>query len=235
VQPECPSYIDKDFAPFTTGNTLDRINSAKSSTAVGPDCLTVIHLNLLGHRGLEYLTNLFNLSVSCADLPAMWKAAVIVPVLKPGKPANAGNSYRPIFLLCPAAKVLERLLLPGIVAALPKSETKHGFAPLHSCVTALLPIATQVAIGFNRNKPASRSAMCAVDISKAFDAIDHTLLIEKIADSDLHLNLVHWLKAYLSGCKAWCIYGTATFREFILRTASRRGPSCPLAFQLFCV
>jgi hypothetical protein len=114
--------------------------------------------------------------------------------------------------------VLERLLLPVIVAALPKSKTQHGFVPLYSCVTALLPITTQVAIGFNQSKPASRSAMCAVDISKAFDAIDHTLLFKKIADSDLHPNLVHWLKAYLSGRKAWCAYDTATSRQFILWT-----------------
>jgi hypothetical protein len=50
--------IDKDFAPFTNGNTLDAINSAKSSTAVGPDGLTAIYLKYLGLRWLEYLTKL---------------------------------------------------------------------------------------------------------------------------------------------------------------------------------
>jgi hypothetical protein len=95
--------IDKSFAPFLPINTLEAINVAKISFATGPDGLTSIHLKHLGPRGVQYLTNLFNLSVGNADLPAIWKAAVIMPVLKPGKPASAGSSYRPIFLLSPVA------------------------------------------------------------------------------------------------------------------------------------
>jgi hypothetical protein len=125
---------------------LDAINASKISSVTGPDGLTSIHLKHLGHQSVEFFTNLFNLSVGNADLPAMWKAALIVRVLKPGKPANVGSSYRPISLLCPAAKVLERLFLPSVTAYLPKSVSQHGFSPLHSCTSALLPIATRVAI-----------------------------------------------------------------------------------------
>jgi hypothetical protein len=117
--------LDPSFAPFSTADTLSAINAAKSSSAVGPDSLTAIHLKNLGHRGLEYLTKLFNLSVSNADLPAIWKAAVFIPVLKPGKPASEGASYRPILLLSPAVKVLELLLLPYVTADLPKAPSQH--------------------------------------------------------------------------------------------------------------
>jgi hypothetical protein len=139
--------------------------AAKSLSTTGPDGLTSIHLKHLGPWAIAYLTKLYNLSVNNADLPAIWKAAVIVPILKPGKPANVGSSYRPIFLLSPIAKVLERLLLPDVVAALPKDASKYGYAPLHSCTLAFLPIATRVAVGFNSPKPALLSATCAVDIS----------------------------------------------------------------------
>jgi hypothetical protein len=187
--------LDRDFAIFTPLATQDAINEAKNSSATGPDGLTSIHLKHIGPRCIEYLTNLFNLSISNADLPALWKAAVIVPILKPGKPANQSSSYRPISLLCPAAMVLERLLLPLITSALPKSSSQHGFAPQYSCTMALLPITTRVATGFNAPKPARRSAMCAVDISKAFDAINHSLLLEQISNSELHSNIVRWLAA----------------------------------------
>jgi hypothetical protein len=63
-------------------------------------------------------------------------------------------------------KVLERLLLPLISDGLPKDKSQHGFAAIHSCTTALLPLAIRVAIGFNDAKPACRSAICAVDVSK---------------------------------------------------------------------
>jgi hypothetical protein len=189
--------IDPNFKPFSAADTFKAINASKSSSANGPDGLTSIHLKYLGH----YLTALYNLSICKADLPAIWKAAVIVPVLKP--------SYRPIFLLSPAVKVLEHLLLPDVVAALPKSSAQHGFAPAHSCVTALLPIIKKVAIGFNGPAPASRSALCAVNISKAFNSINHILLLEQIAASPLHPNLVRWLAAYIRGRTAHCIYGSA--------------------------
>jgi hypothetical protein len=77
-----------------------------------------------------------------------------------------------------------------VVAALPKDATQHGYSPLHSCTTAILPIVTCAAVGFNEQNPTSRSAMCDVDIIKVFDAIDHTLLMEQIRNSVLNPNLV---------------------------------------------
>jgi hypothetical protein len=124
--------IVKTFAPFTSGNILDSITAVKNSNTTGSDGLTSIQLKSISPRGLEYLPKIFNLSVSNADLPSIWKAAIIVPVLKPGKPANEGSSYCPMSLLCPVAKVLERLLLPAVTAALSKHPSQHGFSPLHS-------------------------------------------------------------------------------------------------------
>jgi RNA-directed DNA polymerase len=57
-----------------------------------------------------------------------------------------------------------------------------------------------------------------VDISKAFDAIDHVLLVEMISNSVLHPNIICWLKAYITRRKAWCFYGPATSSQFILRS-----------------
>ena len=116
------------------------------------------------------------MSVRRADIPSIWKKAVIVPVPKPGKSADQGLSYRPILLLSPEIKVLERLLLPYATVALPKDESQHGYAPLHSITSALLPIVTRIAVGFNDKKPARRTGIVAIDISKAFDNVDLTLL-----------------------------------------------------------
>jgi hypothetical protein len=141
--------LDTSYKPFTSQDTYKAIMAAKSSSSMWPDGLTAIHLKHLGMRGLAYLTCLYYLSESNADLPTMWKAAVIVPVLKPGKPANESLSYRPISLLSRAVKVLEGLLLSSTTAALLKHATQHGFAQDHSCATALLPIATHIAIGLD--------------------------------------------------------------------------------------
>jgi hypothetical protein len=82
----------KDFSPFSVANVEHAIRASKNSTAVGPDGLTALHLKYLGPGALSYLTELFNLSINYANLPVVWKQAIIIPVLKPGKPADQGMS-----------------------------------------------------------------------------------------------------------------------------------------------
>ena len=67
------------------------------------------HLKNLGPLGLQYLAQLYNLSLNHCYITAIWKYAIIIPILKP---ANSGTRHRSISILCPAAEVLERLLYP---------------------------------------------------------------------------------------------------------------------------
>jgi hypothetical protein len=60
--------------------------------------------------------------------------------------------------------------------------------------------------GFNHSKPPKRTALVALDLCKAFDSVDITLLLEQIAQTDLHPNIVCWLVAYLRGRSAACLY-----------------------------
>ena len=116
------------------------IRKAGSSTTQGPYGLTMFHLCHLGEHVLTFLTELFNLSVAGADIPEIWKNSVIIPILKARKPRGQGRSYRPISLLCPAAKILERHLLPSIVEALGTRSSQHGTKLKHSTASTLIPI-----------------------------------------------------------------------------------------------
>ena len=78
-----------------------------------------IMLEHLGDWGVQYLTVIFNLALNTASIPSNWKIGRIFPDLKPGKPADEGTSYRQITLLSPAAKILERVILPELQAAAP--------------------------------------------------------------------------------------------------------------------
>ena len=119
--------LDHQAAPFTPSNVFKAIKSCKNSTAPSADGLTVLQLKHLGPRGIQYLTDLYNLSYRHANLPAIWKHAIILPLLKPGKLKDQGSSYRPISLLCPASKVLEKLISQLLSHHLPLADTQHGF------------------------------------------------------------------------------------------------------------
>ena len=198
--------IDHNFKPFSVEEVTDAIKAAKSSTALGPDGLSVIHLKHLGPVARRYLTDLFNLSVANADMPAIWKSALVLPVLKPGKTPTECVSFRPISLLSPASKILERLLLPFLNRHLVLDDSQHGFRAGRSPTSALLPLVTTVANGFNKEKPPLRTVAVAIDISKAFDTVNHDRLLKMLSGSGLPSNIVRWLSCFLRGRQQAVIY-----------------------------
>merc|ERR1711888_284015 len=164
----------------------------------------------------------------------IWKNSIVVPILKPGKPAGLGSGYRPISLLCSAVKVFERLLLPEL-NNLPLSPTQHGFRSNHSTTTALLPLVHKVALGFNQPRPPHRTVTMSVDFSKAFDLVPHTTLISSlITQTTLRHNTVRWLSAYLRGRMACCRYTHTTSSYRHARTGVPQG-SCisPILFNFY--
>ena len=157
-----------------------------------------------------------------------------MPLLKPGKPKEQGTSYRPISLLCPAAKVLERLMSPLISPHLHLSDSQHGFRSKRSCITALLPLTHQVISGFNQHCPPRRTVAIAVDFSKAFDTVNITSLLRSIHESSMDANTVRWLCSYLRGRTASCIYNGTESNSVILHQGVPQG-SClsPMLFNAY--
>ena len=198
--------LNHNAMPFTPDQVKGVLRESGSSTAPSPDGLTILQLKNLGPLGLRYLCKLFNLSYAHSRLPSIWKHAILLPLLKPGKPRDQGSSYRPISLLCPASKVLERLMLRLIAPHFQLSNTQHGFRTGRSTTTALLPLTHQIAAGFNQTLPPCRTVAMAVDFSKAFDTVDHTALLRMIHESSMSANTVRWLCTYLRGRTASCHY-----------------------------
>ena len=187
---------------FTSDLVMKAIKSCRNSKAFGPDTLSIFHLKHLGPRAIEYITALFNLSVTTCQIPAIWKSSLIIPIPKPGKDTSQGTSYRPISLLCPAAKVMESLLLPTINKFLLPAQDQHGFRREHSTTSALLQLTTDIAGGFNQRKPPDRTVCVAVDLSAAFDTVCHNNLLSKINRSQLPPATARWLSSYMRGRQA---------------------------------
>ena len=148
------------------------------------------------------IARLANLSFSEGCFPAQFKLAQVTPLLKKagldeGDPAN----YRPISNLNTIGKVIERLflarLMPHIAASKSFSPMQSAYRKLHSTETALLKIMDDLYRIVDRKKSA---VLISLDLSAAFDTIDHTILIERLklrfGVSDVVLN---WIVTYLQG------------------------------------
>ena len=163
----------------------------------------------------------------------MWKKAIIVPLLKVGKPRDLGSSYRPISLLSPVAKVLERLVLHRM-APLPLRPFQHGFRSGHSTTTALLPLVHAAANGFNERRPPSRTIAMAVDFSRAFDTVNHRKLLDALNNSNLEHNDIRWLNSYLRGRSSLCRYNGSVSPSYLLKAGVPQGSVIsPLLFNFF--
>lgn len=212
-----------DAPVFTADMVKEAIKAMRASKAEGPDGLTILQFKHLGRYALAYLTRIFNLSVERCDIPGIWKSSCIVPLPKPGKDPAMGSSYRPVSLLCPAVKVLEKLLLPHLKEHLPLANHQHGFRKGHSTTSALMKIITAAGDGFNRKLPPDRTLVVALDLSKAFDSLDHSILIRKVANTTLPNALVRWLANYLLGRQIRTMFRGVKSGSRIMKVGSPQG------------
>lgn len=68
----------------------------------------MLMLKNLDKTGVKYFSSVHNLSLTTLVIPEAWKMDRMVPLLRPGKIETQGSSYRPISLLSPVDKILER-------------------------------------------------------------------------------------------------------------------------------
>ena len=131
------------------------------------------------------------------------KIAKVTPVFKGGDSADLSN-YRPISVLPCFSKILERLMYNRLYKHLSNSKILYpkqfGFQKSHSTDHALLQLVDQIYESFERNE---YTIGVFIDLSKAFDTVDHNILLKKLeiyGISDTHLQ---WFRNYLSNRKQY--------------------------------
>ena len=219
---------------FTPADTLAAIKKAKNSKAVGPDGLSPIMLKNLGPHGINFLTKIYNKSVNNSIIPSLWKTGKIIPLLKPGKPADQGKSYRPVSILSPPAKILESLLLPYVTESIKLADHQHGFRKGRSTTTALNKINDHINTGLNRKPPVHRTVSVAIDLSRAFDTVDHDLLLKDIKALPLNDHIKRFLCAYLRGRQTYVFFrGTKSSYRKVKQGVPQGGVLSPILFNLY--
>ena len=188
------------FNPLNSCDVLDAIGRLpdKSSDA---DPMPTSVLKQTADLLAPYLVELFNRSLTAGHFPAGYKQAFITPVVKkPGLDAADASSYRPISNLPVLSKLLERLVVRQLMDYLSTADLlpplQSGFRAGHSTETAVLRVLSDILEAVDRGDVA---ALILLDLSAAFDTVDHDILLQRLQlsfgiDGSAH----RWFRLYLT-------------------------------------
>ena len=157
---------------FTPSELDKALSKLKKSNATGVNEVHNAMLTNLSPPNKKYLLHLFNIMYLNDFVPDSWKRAIVIPLLKPGKPADKATSYRPISLTSCLGKLFERLLTHRLNWFV---ETKNllgpeqaGFRKSRCTTDHLVAIDIDIKRGF---KEKESTVAVFLDIDKAYDTV----------------------------------------------------------------
>ena len=143
------------------------------------------------------------MSLSTGIVPEKLKIAKVIPVFKKGAKDNVSN-YRPISVLPIFSKILEKCMYNRLFNFLNQfniiCNNQFGFRPKHSTSSALLSFIDNVVKSLD-NKEVLLSLF--LDLSKAFDTLDHSILLCKLEYYGIRGILLDWFSSYLFNRKQY--------------------------------
>ena len=160
-----------------------------------------------------FITLLFNKSLDSGQYPQNFKHAVVLPLLKKEyMDSTLLNNYRPVSNLPFVSKLLEKAVSERLrqhleeIDGLPKHQSAYRRG--HSTETALLKIVNDLLLSADRGEV---SALCLLDLSAAFDTVDHQLLLTQLEGRfGVVGKALDWFQSYLHGRSYSVTYGSSS-------------------------
>ena len=173
---------------------IDKMNKFKSP---GPDNFVPQVIKEVKHAIVSNLQHIFKLSINNCEIPNDWKQANIVPIYKKGNKTLPEN-YRPISLTSIICKILESIISEKITAYVDTNnlitKNQHGFRRKRSCTTNLLDFYGKVLKDFDTAKGVD---LIYLDFQKAFDKVQHDLLVKKLSKIGIQGKILKWVENWL--------------------------------------
>ena len=168
----------------------------------GPDSISSRFLKFHPMFYVSAMTDITNQSFSCSTFPSRFKIAHVKPDPKKGD-LHLVKNYRPVSGLPNLSKILERVAYDQLMEYLINNNLlfsgQHGFRRGHSTSTATIVLLNYIYDALDRNKMV---CVTFLDQSKAFDVIDHNILLRKLRyQFNFSSDALSWILSYLTGRK----------------------------------
>ena len=167
----------------------------KNSNQMGPDFIPESLIKICFQQLILPLLLFFSQSFKTGYIPPIWKLAFINPIFKAGDISNIQN-YRPIQILCIIFKLLDYIFYLIIYEKLSSliSQHQHGFLKDKSVITSMYEFSNEAVEVITNGH---QMDVVYIDYAKAFDKVNHALLIEKLSFMGVRGSALRWIESYL--------------------------------------
>ena len=217
--------------PAEVSNIISKMNVNK---ATGLDGISVRFVKDGWPAISVLITHIINVSIDTGVIPEQLKLARVVPLYKKGSKREACN-YRPISALCTISKVLEKVIYNQLNDYFIRHkllfELQSGFRSSYSTDTCLINLCDYIRI--ERDK-GNYTGMVLLDLQKAFDTVNHEILLSKLSAIGADEGALKWFRSYLSGrSQVTDVDGTLSTKKPIACGVPQGSILGPLLFILY--
>ena len=226
--------VNSIYLSEVTPEEIIKILQSLKNGAAGYDGLSSSLLKMVGSLIVNPLAYICNLSLKQGVFPTELKIANVLPLYKSDDPF-CFNNYRPVSLLCVLSKVFEKVMYNRLLDFLEDQKffvnEQFGFRKLHSSYMALMILIDKLIESLDRGEYVIGIFL---DFSKAFDTVDHKILLQKLYHYGIRGPAYDWFYSYLTDRKQYVTYnGMSSNTKNVMRGVPQGSILGPLLFLVY--
>lgn len=187
--------------PISEDEILSIVNSLNNSNSCGYDKISIKTIKSLSVSIIPSLCNLFNQCLIKGHFPEIFKKSIVTPVYKNGNKEEL-NNYRPISIISNLGKILEKIISQRLQSFINAnnllSPQQFGFRSGKSTNDAIIDLTQCIYNTLDKSRP---SLAVFLDLAKAFDTVNHKLLLKKLDRYGIRGTPLLLIKSYLENRK----------------------------------